>query len=558
MKFTSFGQFIKVSRVLVLFLACFVIHPVSCKAASLVNLHSFDIFLNGETPYSSLVQGSNGDFYGTTFEGGPANAGVIFETASNGPPNTLYSFTNGVDGAFPQAGLILANDGNFYGTAVQGGTNGSGTLFRITPAGVFSALYSFGPLPQIGTNQDGAFPGASLVQANDNFLYGTASVGGANGSGTLFRISLSGNFQVLYSFTALGADNENSDGSDPEAALIQGADGDLYGTAYTGGTNGLGTIFKYNISQNTITNLHSFLPPPDGANPMAALTATPDGGAFFGTTSQGGTNSWGTTFRLTQNGSYYLLYIFTDAGDGANPMAPLVLGANGILYGTCANSGGVGGGFGSVFVMQENGAVDPIDGFGGDNSGSTPTAALCLAADGNLYGTTSAGGLNNAGTIYRIDPTYGFFPVLSFIDGGDGSDPRAPLVQGTNGHFYGTTYSGGASSKGTIFDLTPDGTFKILYSFTNGQDGGFPASGLTIGTDGNLYGTSFTGGAHDTGVAFKLTTQGVFTVLHPFTGASESPTVDGYNPWGALTQETNGYFFGTTYLGGQVFAGSIS
>ncbi len=116
--------------------------PISSKAigVSVVNLHSFDIFFNGEVPYSSLVQGANGLFYGTTFEGGGANAGVIFEVASNGEVNTLYTFTNGVDGAFPEAGLVLANDGNFYGATVEGGTNGTGALFRISPAGVFNSL----------------------------------------------------------------------------------------------------------------------------------------------------------------------------------------------------------------------------------------------------------------------------------------------------------------------------------------------------------------------------------------------------------------------------------
>jgi uncharacterized repeat protein (TIGR03803 family) len=207
--------------------------PVTSQgtSVSVINLRSFDVYYNGEAPYSSLVQGANGLFYGTTFEGGSANAGVVFEVASNGAVNTLYTFTGGVDGAFPQAGLCLANDGNFYGTTVGGGTNGTGSLFRITAVGVFSSLYSFTALPNGGTNQDGAYPGASLLQASDGNLYGTASAGGTNGSGTLFRISLGGSFQLVYAFSALGTNGENSEGSDPEAALIQ----DTNPTFATGG-----------------------------------------------------------------------------------------------------------------------------------------------------------------------------------------------------------------------------------------------------------------------------------------------------------------------------------
>ncbi|HUD49183.1 MAG TPA: choice-of-anchor tandem repeat GloVer-containing protein [Candidatus Baltobacteraceae bacterium] len=527
----------------VLFAGILALLPVTSHGAgvSVINLHSFDVFLSGEVPYSSLVQGSNGLFYGTTFQGGSANAGVIFEVASNGAVNTLYTFTNGVDGCFPQAGLLLANDGNFYGTSVEGGTNGTGALFRITPAGVFNSLYSFTAAPKSYENPDGAYPAGSLLQASDGNLYGTASTGGANASGTLFKITLGGSFQLVYAFSALGTNGANSEGSDPEAPLIQGADGNLYGTAYAGGANGYGTVFAYNLSHSQISSLHSFQNAADGANPMAPV-AQGTNGDFFGTTSQGGSDTNGALFKITSEGAFTPLYSFTNGIDGANPVAPLVQGADGNFYGTAASSRS---GFGTVFEVTTNGIFTPLYAFTGENDGANPAAGLVQAADGLFFGTTSEGGSNNAGAVFSITSTGAFAPVMSFMGGGDGSDPQAPLVQGTNGNFYGTAYQGGKAGDGVVFELTANGVFTLLHSFTNGQDGAFPASGLTLGTDGNLYGSTFVGGANDSGVLFKMTQQGALTVLHSLTGRTE-----GNRPVGALVQGTNGNFYGAANQGG--------
>src|SRR5580698_885073 len=146
--------------------ACFLILlPLASEGTGLqfVTLHAFDLFVNGAEPYGSLVRGSNGLFYGTTDQGGAANAGVVFEVASNGTMSVLYSFTNGVDGGYPEAGLVLGNDGNYYGTTFEGGTNGSGAVFKITPAGLFQPLYSFTAFDENGDNNDGAYPAASLI-----------------------------------------------------------------------------------------------------------------------------------------------------------------------------------------------------------------------------------------------------------------------------------------------------------------------------------------------------------------------------------------------------------
>jgi len=529
--------------VLVLSAATLTLLPITSQGAevSVVNLHSFDTYPNGEVPYSGLVQGTNGNFYGTTFEGGPANAGVIYEVTAKGAVSTLYSFTNGVDGAFPQAGLVLANDGNFYGTAAGGGSNGFGSIFRITPGGNFSPLYSFTLLPKSGLNQDGAYPAGNLTRATDGNLYGTASAGGASGSGTIFKISLSGAYQLVYAFSAVDTNGENSEGSDPESAVIQGADGNLYGTASSGGANGFGTVFMYNLSLSQISVWHSFQNGTDGANPMAALVQGTDG-YFYGTTSQGGTGTFGTTFKVSNGGVFAPLYSFTDQGDGANPVAPLVQGTNSILYGTTSGSQSD---FGTVFKMTTNGTVTGLYIFTGGNDGGTPTAGLAPASNGVFYGTTSAGGSNNVGAVFSITSGGTFNPVMSFIGGYDGIGPETPLLLGTNGIFYGTTYQGGATGDGVIFGLTTNGGFSLLYTFTNGQDGEFPSSGLTQGSDGNFYGETDSGGPGEhSGVVYKFTA-GALTVLHAM-----DPISNGSPPIGGLVQGSNGNFYGTTYNGG--------
>jgi len=274
---------------------------------------------------------------------------------------------------------------------------------------------------------------------------------------------------------------------------------------------------------------------------MAALVQGSDG-YYYGTASQGGSETNGALFKISGKGGFTSLHSFSGETEGANPLAPLVQGTNGSFYGTCANSGT---GFGTVFEATTNGTVSLLYAFTGENDGANPAAGLVQAADGVFFGTATSGGSNNLGAVFSITSKGAFTPVMSFMGGGDGSNPQAPLVQGTRGIFYGTAFEGGADGYGVVFELTTTGVFTPLYTFTNGQDGSFPASGLTLGTDENLYGETFTGGANDSGVLFKMTPQGTLTVLHSLTNFTE-----GNRPVGGLVQATNGNFYGTTYEGG--------
>jgi uncharacterized repeat protein (TIGR03803 family) len=252
------------------------------------NLYSFVGSPTDGADPNGLVQGSDGNFYGTTVSGGTNNAGTVFRISPGGAYTNLYSFAGSPNGSAPVAGLVQGSDGNLYGTTASGGTNGFGTVFRISPGGAYTNLYSFSGYPT-----DGGNPQAGLVQGSDGNFYGTTQVGGANNAGAVFRISPAGTCTNLYSFSGYP-----TDGGNPQAGLVQGSDGNFYGTTYEGGANGAGTVFRISLS-GSYSNLYSFSGyPTDGENPDAGLVQGSDGN-FYGTTYNGGTNNAGTVFKLT-------------------------------------------------------------------------------------------------------------------------------------------------------------------------------------------------------------------------------------------------------------------
>jgi uncharacterized repeat protein (TIGR03803 family) len=359
----------------------------------LTSLHSFEVFTNGANPTSGLVQGNDGYFYGTTVQGDANGGGSVFKITTNGVLTSLYSFTGGNDGANPFNGLVQGSDGNFYGTTRFGGTNDAGTAFKISASGSLTSLYSF-----IGGNDD-ANPSA-LVQGSDGNFYGTAGVfdpyNGIFGNGLVFKISTNGAFTSLHSFTG------TNDGATPRAGLARGSDGSFYGTTEYGGTYGsgragYGTVFKIGTN-GALTSLYSFTSGSDGANPVAELVQGNDGN-FYGTTLGGGTNGAGTLFKINTNGSLASLYSFTGGNDGASPSAALVQGSDDNFYGTTADGGTNGAG--TVFKISANGALTTLYSFTGGNDGRG-ASGLFQGSDGSFYGTTEYGGQGGAGTVFRL------------------------------------------------------------------------------------------------------------------------------------------------------------
>jgi len=377
--------------------------------------------------------------------------------------------------------------------------------FGAKAGAVFTTLYSF-----TGTN-DGANPQAALVQGSDGEFYGTtAPVATNDGYGTVFKITTEGVLTTLYSFT--GGD----DGADPLASLVLGRDGNFYGTTYGGGMYSNGTVFKI-TTNGMMTSLYSFAGPNDGAHPMAGLVQGSDG-YFYGTTYNGGTNGNGTVFKIGSNGALTTLHLF-DYLDGAYPQAALVQGKDGNFYGTTDN-GGTNGGFGTVFDISTNGSLTTLFSFGGYENGVNgvfPQAALVLGRDGNFYGTCENGGPYPAytveffGTVFIFSNEEGVGALGAIYYFGDGNDGGAPngLVQGSDGFLYGTTQVAGGDGNGTVFQISTNGALTSLYSFTGGSDGEFPQAALVQGRDGSFYGTTsgffVYRGTYGFGTVFRLT-----------------------------------------------------
>jgi uncharacterized repeat protein (TIGR03803 family) len=324
-------------------------------------LHSFD-GTDGSGPRAGLVQATNGNFYGTTTQGGLDGAGTMFKITSSGEFTTLYEFCTQMegghctDGYSPYAGLIQGIDGNLYGTTTSMGAidGDGGTLFEITPGGTLTVLYTFCSQYINGNCLDGYGPQATLVQTVDGSFYGTTAYGGANdtcydGCGTIFKITPSGALTTLHSF-------EGTDGDMPLAALVQATNGNVYGTTAFGGSStacgdGCGVVFKI-TSNGTFTTLLSF-DATDGAYPDGALVQATDGN-LYEAVQEGGTSFFGTIVKIELSGKVTTLYIFDDGPDGGYPQGGGVQGTNGIFYGTTAG-GGTGdctNGCGTVFSLN--------------------------------------------------------------------------------------------------------------------------------------------------------------------------------------------------------------
>lgn len=379
MKFTR-----TILRIFGILLPALVIPPA--QAATLTALVSF-AGTNGASPGSALVLGNDGSFYGTTSVGGSNNVGTVFQMTPSGALNTLVSFDL-ANGANPSAPVVLGTDGNFYGTTAAGGTNSRGTIFKLTTNGVLTTLVSFDGA------DNGAQPGAGLIQARDGNFYGTTRLGGTNDEGTAFQMLADGTLTSLDSF--------DGDGYEPYGGLVQAADGNLYGTAFLGGTNGYGAVFRI-ATNGALTTLYSFAGTNDGGNPYAGLTQGNDG-KLYGTTYFDGASGYGTVFKITTNGVLTTLASFGGT-NGANPQAALVQGSDGNYYGTTQSGGAftnqAPAGYGTIFMITSAGALTTLACFDGTN-GAYPLAGLVQGPDGSFYGTASNGGTNGFGTIFRL------------------------------------------------------------------------------------------------------------------------------------------------------------
>jgi uncharacterized repeat protein (TIGR03803 family) len=379
-------------------------------------------------------------------------AAAILCTATSGEAavkeTTLYSFTGGNDGSFPHAGVIADDKGNFYGVTSSGGANHSGVIFELSPP--------------------------------------------AKGDTTWTQTT-------LYSFTG------GNDGSNPQAALMMDAKGDLYGTTYSGGATGNGVVFELAQHKHkgtwTYHTLWGFSGGNDGGVPAGSLTMD-NAGNLYGTTTQGGTGVVGTVFELSPSGKKWsesVLYNFTGNNDGGEPMGNVLLGKDGNLYGTTAGYGQFNYGVVYKLTAQSGGnwGFSVLHAFQGGSDGEVPRDGLIQDANGTLYGAT-AGFSASYGNVFQLDTDGGNYNVIYSIIGGQGFTGNGPwqtVSLGADGTIYGTTYADGASSFGEVFQLTPQAgnswSPKVLYTFPGGAGGQYSYSKVWVDKLGRLYGTTY-------------------------------------------------------------------
>ncbi|AGY60627.1 choice-of-anchor tandem repeat GloVer-containing protein [Gloeobacter kilaueensis] len=451
--------------------ACSLVLTPSVSAQTLNTVVNFT-GTNGASPAATLVQDSDGSFYGTTKAGGTSancnsGCGTVFRVMPDGTLTTLVDFT-GSNGYGPVAGLVQGSDGNFYGTTVYGGDDGLGTVFRVTPDGTLTTLVSF---TGAGGDPLGSYPAAPLVRGSDGNFYGTTQAGGSStncssGCGTVFRMTPDGAFTSLYSF-------KGGDGGQPVAGLVQGNDGNFYGTTSRGGSYGYGTVYRVSTLGTAFTTLVNFNLK-NGSNSNAGLVQGSDGN-FYGTTVGGGSSpncltGCGTVFRMTPDGTLTTLISF-DGINGSNPSTALVQARDGNFYGTTSEAGSSD--LGTVFRVTSSGSLATLINFNGA-LGATPDAGLVQATDGILYGTTSKGG-TKAGTVFQLLITKGDFTGDGKSDilwryQGTGSKQGYNQVWQMNGTSYVTSISLNTVSDlnwqiGGTEDFTGDGKTDIVWRY---------------------------------------------------------------------------------------------
>ena len=539
----------------------------------------------GENPSGRMLAHSDGNYYGTTVGGGAFDFGTVYKMTPAGTVTILVSFTGqagAARGANPASGLTLGADGSLFGTTENGGAGDFGTVFKVTTAGVFTNLVEF--TGTVGPKK-GAVPNGLILHA-DTFFYGTTQAGGVNDCGTVFRMDAAGNFITRAELTGTLTQPR---GFAPTGRLaVSGST--LYGTAQWGGANDFGTVFSVTTAGSwaTLAEFTGISGTRKGSGPVGGVTLV--GTTLFGTTETGGADDVGTIFKLgTGGGSFATIRQFTGA-DGAFPAGQLLAPGDGFLYGSTAG-GGVDG-EGTLFKVDAGATsylvLASFSGESGAVPGSGPRAGLIVGLDGQLFGTTEAGGVARNGTVFKVT-TLGEFTSLAAFTNTTGWNPiGAPLYSAT-GVVFPNQY-GGVAGHGTVMQLSPVAAPVVQSAFSDAvgapagslievlgtrfgisedrrffsvSDSSPPfafatlsasictgAEELADGLDGFLYGTSKFGGGSLKGAVFRLTPAGAVTLRATFTGAN------GEGPNAPLAFGADG-IFGTTEKGGSANSGTV-
>ena len=521
---------------------------------------------------------SDGGLYGcgTVFKVKVATGAITmaldFDRATNSTDNTR--------GSAPRAGLVSGGGGYLWGTTRDGGTGGYGTVFKVNvTTGAIKTVLDFDFSNDSSNNARGAWPDAVLVSDGTGNLWGTTAWGGTSDNGTVFKVeTATGAIKTVVDFDFSKDSADNSRGGDPEADLVSDGAGNLWGTTSVGGTTGAGTVFKLNMTTGAITTVADFdnssnsTDSARGAWPEAGLVS--DGtGNLWGTTSGGGSHDQGTVFKVNEaTGAITTGVDFdnspnsSDNSRGGEPKADLVTDGAGNLWGT-TSVGGTGG-YGTVFnVNVASGVINTVGDLGSPPMALSPNGGLVSDGTGNLWGTTFGGGINHNGTVFKVNVTTGATTTVVDFDGSPnstdnarGGSPQGGLVSDGAGNLWGTTQSGGTNYVGTVFKVNiATGAITTVVDFDNSPNstdnarGGGPQGGLVSDGAGNLWGTTQSGGTNWRGTVFKVNeaTGAITTVVDFDNSPNSTDNVRGGDPQGGLVSDGEGSFWGMTYGGGQ-------
>jgi uncharacterized repeat protein (TIGR03803 family) len=497
------------------------------------------------SPTSELTE-AGGLLFGLTYGGGANGVGALFEYTPGGSSLVVRANFDGASmGSYPNGSLTLAG-GLLFGMTSLGGANGFGTLFAYnTGTQTLTKKIDF-------NSTNGALPQSKLYQATDTNLYGTTTNGGASNEGVLFRYVIGTN-----SLTVRASFNSGNIGANPASSLVQAADGKLYGIAPYGGPTGNGTLFAYDPTNDTMLKRVDFSNSSNGSNPQSGMVLAPNG-LFYGMTSLGGANAQGVLYEYDPATDTYTSKVdLSLSGTGGSPSGSLVLAANGNLYGMTSSGGANGDGVIFQYVPGSISVSVKVN-FSAATIGSAPKGSLMQPASTTLlYGMTNAGGPSAHGTLFTFDPGTSTLVVkYSFTATSEGTNPQGSLVQAANGKLYGTTSAGGSGTSGVLFeyDINTD-TYTKKVDFTGGSNGANPYGDVVQASDGKLYGMANGGGTNSNGIIYQYDPYALsnnYAVKFSFTDATS-----GSAPYGSLVEAAPGKLFGTTSSGGAQSSGTF-
>ncbi|HZK80083.1 MAG TPA: choice-of-anchor tandem repeat GloVer-containing protein, partial [Humisphaera sp.] len=554
-------------------------------ATTLTTVASFTT-LSGGVPEAPVILDSNGNLFGTTSSYGPSGLGTVFEIASGSDAITLTAAFTGSTGHNPYGAVTFDSSGNLFGTTNQGGTSNNGTVFEVAHGSSIVTTTA-----RFVRNTSGALPYGGLTIDTSGNLFGTTSVGGTGGLGTVFEIA-----HGTTALIAIGSFS-NGTGTNPQGGVTLDSSGNLFGAAQFGGTNSDGTVFEIAHGTTVINALASFTNP-SAENPIAAL-AVDSSGDVFGATPSGGVNNDGSVFEIPNGSTNVTVIASFNGNNGNSPYGGVTLDSSGNIFGT-TQSGGISGAgtvfeivhgtnvinaiasfntaggylsyggisldssgdlFGATFlggansdgvvfeIVHGTSVITTVASFNGAN-GRNPLGGVTLDSSGDIFGTTE--GATSMGTVFEIAHNTTTISTIASFNSTTGIDPDGGIALDSAGDLFGTTFSDGSGSYGTVFEI-PHGTTAIstLASF-NYDNGGYLYANVTLDSSGNIFGAAAVGGAAGDGLIFEIPfgTSAIETLLS-FNGAN------GANPHATLTLDSSGNLFGDTQNGGANNTGAV-